>query len=59
MDRLNKIESPIDFSYELETSKPLTFLIILQINNKNKLGFKVHHISANENYLFTHIITPK
>ena len=43
MDRLNKIEPIIDFTYKLEANNVLHFLDILQINNDNKLEFKIHY----------------
>ena len=48
-DRLNHIEAPIDFTYELENENILLFSDILLMNNNNKLEFKVHHKSTNKN----------
>ena len=47
MDRLNKIEPTINFTYKLETNT-LPFLDILLINN-NKQEFHVHQKSAYKN----------
>ena len=59
--RLNKIESTIDFTFELENDNILSFLDILLINNNNKLELKVHHKSIYKMsiYIFTHMVTPK
>ena len=56
MDRLNNIESSIDFNYELETNNPSYFLDILLINNKLD-DLKVHHEFTNKNdhiHLYSH-----
>ena len=45
MDKLNKIESNIDFTFKLKTDNNLSFLNILFINRNQKLEFKVYHKS--------------
>ena len=50
-----QIEPTIDFTYELNTNSTLFFLDILLISNNNKLEFKVHYTSTNENDLYIYI----
>ena len=60
MDRLNNTEPTIDFTCEQETKNILPFWNILQINNDNKVKFKLHHKSTNKNdyiYFYSHYKT--
>ena len=52
------MEPTIDIIYEQENNNTLLFMDILQINNNDKLEFKVYRNSTNKNeiYIFTHII---
>ena len=50
----------LTFTDELENNNTLPFLDILLINNNNKLEFKVHHKSTDENdHIHFYIIISK